>query len=1163
MLLAWSGWLDLGFSPLGAPSSGALVGFALAGASLLVANIRLPRGETLQTLLAVALGTLAALSLLRALQTAATPTGLPSPTIAIALALAAVMLASLPKAKSQLPHLVLQLLLQWLCLLILLGSAAQLLNGIVGFDLFDFAGRHFALDWASALALTILAVGLGLTLLSQPGLRNFYRHRQDRQVLAVGSAMLLIAAIAAWLIGVGTFAGQTLSLFHHTLQSALSANMSVLGSAIRHAATAAEQGIQLARMENLVRLGISGPVLHTELQRILISGRAAGLKALWVTSGDSRILASTGERSSIERNRLRIDQRTWLFWNDAYWIEVRIPVDTGALAPNEIVVQARLDHLTDVLNHSDHLGHSGELVVCKSGGMNVDCFPTRLTPYVFTTPKLVDGERIPSARALDGEHGFGLSRDYRGNAVLAAYAPLPEFGLGVVQKLDTGDIHNLLLEQLRISALLIGILVLAGSVLLYSRISPAVSKQARTRLHLNEAQRIGRIGSWEYDIASGTLAWTQDAAEVLGLGPAVDLSTLDAVFAHIPHEQHQDVRLALGAALNSGMPLDIKHQLTMADGSRRWVHVQGKVFHRPDGTARNIVGVTHDITEHVRAADKIRRRDVFLNEAQRIAHLGSWEWRLDTDEQLWSDECFRLFGYEPNEIAASLEQFKRLIVPADLPAVLAHIDTVITTRQPCSYQMRIRRPDGEIRYLDSHAELTADANGRRPRLIGTNLDITEQVRAKTRLAHLTRLYAVLSKANQAIVRIRDNDKLRQALCHIMVEDGGLVMAWTCRMEDGQPTHITHWGHEDGYIDATLAIYATLANAQGPTQRASREGRHVLCDDIATDPDMLPWRKAALKRGYRSSAAFQIRHQGEITLFNLYAPEPYFFTAEIVALLDDLCQDVAFAFDAAHQNAQRQKAEAELRQLNEELEWRVAERTRALEDANRELESFSSAVSHDLRAPLRGIDGFSQALQRRYQDHLDDAGRDYLDRVRRAAQRMGRLIDDMLKLSRVARGPVHRQQVDLSAMARQVLDELQRNDPERRVEIQVQDGLTVFGDAGLLRILLDNLLGNAWKFTRHTPQPQISFGSRMEEQRLVFFVADNGAGFDPAYARKLFKEFQRLHAESEFEGTGIGLATVERVVRRHHGKVWAEGAVGVGATIHFTLPQRESARDNKT
>jgi signal transduction histidine kinase len=230
--------------------------------------------------------------------------------------------------------------------------------------------------------------------------------------------------------------------------------------------------------------------------------------------------------------------------------------------------------------------------------------------------------------------------------------------------------------------------------------------------------------------------------------------------------------------------------------------------------------------------------------------------------------------------------------------------------------------------------------------------------------------------------------------------------------------------------------------------------------------------------------------------------------------------------------------------------------RELEATNRELEAFSYSVSHDLRAPLRSIDGFSQILLEDYSEDLDEEGRDYLGRVRAASQRMGRLIDDLLGLSRVTRSALRRQPVDLSAVAREIIAELRKREPERRVEVEVSDGLVAYGDARLLQIALENLIGNAWKFTEKEPEARIEFGQDEELSREgrvpVYYVSDNGAGFEMAYAEKLFGAFQRLHGSEEFEGTGIGLATVQRVVHRHGGRIWAKGEVGQGATFFFTL-----------
>ncbi|PYX93092.1 MAG: PAS domain-containing sensor histidine kinase, partial [Acidobacteria bacterium] len=242
---------------------------------------------------------------------------------------------------------------------------------------------------------------------------------------------------------------------------------------------------------------------------------------------------------------------------------------------------------------------------------------------------------------------------------------------------------------------------------------------------------------------------------------------------------------------------------------------------------------------------------------------------------------------------------------------------------------------------------------------------------------------------------------------------------------------------------------------------------------------------------------------------------------------------------------------ERKKIEEEVRIRNAQ----LEAANKELEAFSYSVSHDLRAPLRAIDGFSLAVLEDYQDKIDAEGRAHLERIRAAAGRMGQLIDDMLQLARIARAEMVRDKVNLSRLAQEIASQLQASEPKRQTTFVIQPGLMVEGDRALLRVVLQNLLDNAWKFTGHQLHARIEFGIQKQDSGQVYFVRDNGAGFEMQYANKLFGVFQRLHRQSEFTGTGVGLATVQRIIHRHGGRIWAEGATGQGATFYFVLQEK--------
>ena len=419
---------------------------------------------------------------------------------------------------------------------------------------------------------------------------------------------------------------------------------------------------------------------------------------------------------------------------------------------------------------------------------------------------------------------------------------------------------------------------------------------------------------------------------------------------------------------------------------------------------------------------------------------------------------------------------------------------------PCKYENSWLTRDGESRRMVWNNSALVDKEGRVEYVIATGIDITEQRRAERDLAR------VETEWNKAIEFFAD------------------------------PIFLV--GLDDRVIRANLAFFSMIGKPP------SKVIGHDISAIMYPDGEAVPCHVCAARRE---------RKDADIVLEEDHPDNPVGRPIEVTlrVIRDEHSKPVGILMGIRDLTRQRQ-IEAELRQHRDHLEELVQQRTAALESVNRELESFSYSVSHDLRAPLRSIDGFSHALLEDYNAVLDETGLGYLHRVRKASQRMGQLIDDLLQLSRVGRDAMECRQIDLSKLASSVVRLLREGDSEREMDVYIQDDMKTFGDPRLLRLLLENLLGNAWKFTSPRTVGEISFGVTNRDGRQEFFVRDNGIGFDMKYADKLFGPFQRLHSDTDFAGTGIGLATVYRIVKRHEGNIRAASEPDKGATFYFSF-----------
>jgi PAS domain S-box-containing protein len=569
---------------------------------------------------------------------------------------------------------------------------------------------------------------------------------------------------------------------------------------------------------------------------------------------------------------------------------------------------------------------------------------------------------------------------------------------------------------------------------------------------------------------------------------AIGRTSLDIGVWQEPQEREAMVRAMRGA----GSVGDLEFAMRRRDGTVRRTLLHGATVEI--GAERCWLFVLRDITERKQAAETRAQLAAVVETSSDAIILSDADMRIVS----WNAAAQRMFGWTPAE---AVGQKVALIVPPErLHETLQNTERLLQGQSPSAFETVRVAKDG--RRLDVQIGLSGvyDGEGRLQLVAGIFRDVTERKRAEQSLRESEQRFRALVDLSSDWYWVTDADH------RFTFREGEILL----RM--GIPPEADYgkrrW--ELGFLNMSEADWAA--------HRALLERREEF-------RDLLVARRSADGRVHWATISGRPLH------------------------------DAAGEFLGYHgtgRDVTRQvQAEERLRRFNVELERKVLERTAELDAANKELEAFTYTVSHDLRAPLRAIDGFSRMLEQRSTAALDDEARGLLQRVRAAARRMGQLIEDLITFSRIGRGALHRRAVDLSALAKLVAKELESGAPERRVEWRLAEGLSAHADPGLARVVLENLLGNAWKYSAKTPRAVIEFARTDAGE---FVVRDNGAGFDPAHSEGLFQPFRRLHAAEEFEGTGIGLATVKRIVERHGGSVRGEGAVGSGAAFYFTLPE---------
>lgn len=660
-----------------------------------------------------------------------------------------------------------------------------------------------------------------------------------------------------------------------------------------------------------------------------------------------------------------------------------------------------------------------------------------------------------------------------------------------------------------------------------------IESQAR----LKRAQKIAHLGSWELDLVNNVLTWSDEVYRIFGLEPQEFGATYEAFLERVHPEDRASVDEAYKDSLREGRDsYEIEHRIVQqSTGEIRHVHEKCQHFRDHTGTIRLSVGMVHDITERKQAEEALRFAKLewertFNCVPDMIAVIDNNHRVLRVNESMAS-----LVG-RPAEECVGMKCYEAVHGTSTPPDFCPHARTV---KDGCEHSQEVHEERLGLDLLVTTTPLT-DAQGKMIGSVHVAHDITEQKKAEQALRQWNERHEILAEAARLLLTSEIPERVVQTICERVMEHLDCHAFFNFLIEEG--TERMHLNAYAGISEETAREIEWLDFGVAVCGCVGRDGKRIIAEDIANTSDE---RTELVKSfGIQAYACHPLLYQGRTigTLSFGTCNRPNFSDDDIT-----LMRAVASLVATAMARRQTEDDLAHARDLAEE-------RTRELEAAVQDLEGFTYSVSHDLRAPIRHITGFSDLLRKKCWTALDDKGQQYLGTIADSSRKLGTLVDELLEFSRMGRAPLEKSAVDLAALAEEVMGDLASEATPRRIAWTIGNLPTVEGDASMLRLVFTNLLANAVKFTGKKEKARIEIGSREEEGARVIYVKDNGAGFDMRYVDKLFGVFQRLHHEADFEGTGIGLANVARIIHRHGGHVQAEGTVGEGAVFSFTLPK---------